>query len=146
MKVKCVTKKHITDTVPCFIKPYSVPKNIDYFVTFSFGTGVDGGVEYPLFVGAEYTVYGIMVHDHIMYYLISYEEACPPDWIPSSLFQVSDCSIPYFWVFQNGFKENDEISFIISHYEIATDFCHMLGVLQGYSSDDKKFRKAMSEY
>ncbi|NCU30105.1 hypothetical protein EOM60_05925 [Candidatus Saccharibacteria bacterium] len=136
----------MTDTSPVFIKPYPVFKNEDYFISFSHGTTSERGIEYPLFVGAEYVVYGIMVHDNTMYYLISFEESNVPDWIPSDLFEITDPTIPYFWIIQTTFSKNDNIMFILSHHEIATNFSHMLGLLQGISSDFNRFRKSMLEY
>ena len=87
-----------------------------------------------------------MVHDNTMYYLISFEESNVPDWIPSDLLEITDPTIPYFWVIQTTFFKNDNIMFILSHHEIATNFSHMLGLLQGISSDFNSFRKSMLEY
>lgn len=146
MKVKCLSNIFSTDSISVFIKPYPVDKNEDYFVEFSLGTTIENAMEYRLFIGAEYIVYGIMVKDGIMYYLISFEESFEPDWIPSDLFEVSDFVIPYFWTIQTSFESNDDIMFILSHYEIAVNFIHMLGLIQGSSYDLEKFRKAMIEY
>jgi len=146
MKVKCTTLTYLTNTSPVLFLPYSSSKNEDDFITFSHGSSLNDGVKYHLFVGADYVVYGIMVHDNILYYLISFEETVMPDWIPSNLFEITDSTIPYFWVINTKFHKNDDIMFILSHYEISIDFNHMIGLLQGIPSDFKSFRDAMNQY
>lgn len=86
------------------------------------------------------------MYEDTLYYLISYEESVPPDWIPSELFETIDNTLPCFWFLNTSFKNNDQVMLIISHYEIATDFNHMLGLLQGKQSDHKKFIATLLDY
>lgn len=146
LKVKCLSQNYITKTAPCFFKPDKDFKDMDEIISFSTFTSTEEGTEYSIIVGVEYIVYGIMVHDNVMYYLISFEENQPPDWIPSCLFEVSENSIPYFWEFKTSVANNDEVMFIMSHSEIINNFNHMLGLIQGYSSDFEKFKCIMNEY
>lgn len=146
MKVKCLSQNYTTKTAPCFFKPDKDFKDMDEIISFSTFTSTEEGTEYSIIVGAEYIVYGIMVHDNVMYYLISFEENQPPDWIPSCLFEVSENSIPYFWEFKISVANNDEVMFIMSHSEIINNFNHMLGLIQGNSSDFEKFKCIMNEY
>lgn len=146
MKVKCLNKDCITKTAPCFFNPNKTFRDMEDFIPFSTFTSTETGVRYSVIVDSEYTVYGIMVHDNIMYYLISYEENQPPDWIPSCLFEVSENSIPCFWEIKTSFVNNDEIMFIISHCEIVNDFNHMIGLIQGNSLDFEKFKQDIKEY
>lgn len=146
MKVKCLTKDYITQTTPCFFNPHEPPCDMDDFIPFSTFTTTETGVKYSVIVDAEYTVYGIMVHDNIMYYLISFEENQPPDWIPSCLFEVLENSIPYFWGIETSFVNNDEIMFIMSHYKIVNDFKHMIRLIQGNPLDFEEFKQDIMEY
>lgn len=146
MKVKCISKDYITKTAPCFFNPDKSFRDMNDFIPFSTFTTTETGVRYSIIVDAEYTVYGIMVHDNIMYYLISYEENQIPDWIPSCLFEVVENSIPYFWEIETSFSNNNEIMFIISHNEIVNNFNHMTGLIQGNSFDFEKFKKYIENY
>lgn len=146
MKVKCITKDYITKIAPCFFNPDKPFRDMSDFIPFSTFTTTETGIRYSVIINAEYTVYGIMVHDNIMYYLISFEENQPPDWIPNCLFEILENSIPYFWEIKTSFSNNNEIMFIISHYEIVNNFNHMIGLIQGNSLDFEKFKQDIKEY
>jgi len=146
MKVKCLTKDYNTQTAPCFFNSDKNYWDMNDFISFSTFTTTETGIRYSVIIDAEYIVYGIMIHDNIMYYLISFDENQTPDWIPSCLFKVSENTIPYFWEIKTSFVNNDEIMFIMSHCEIVNDFNHMVRLIQGNSFDFEKFKQNIKEY
>jgi hypothetical protein len=53
---------------------------------------------FPLVVGKEYTVHGVTTTlGHVWYYVCDENFVYYPVWNPSSLFEISDSSLPQFW-------------------------------------------------
>jgi hypothetical protein len=111
VKVRCISRS--ARDLPADIKPERVWGNFEKVTDRLF----------PLVVGKEYVVYGVTITlGHVWYYICDEEFVYYPVWNPSSLFEVSDSSIPEFWRIRvraaRGYQEE---RFLLSFPEWVND-------------------------
>ncbi len=88
-----------TGTNGPIILPVNPSKRMDesnYFAEFGGETIDPENLRYPLTVGENYPVYGIMFYDGEIRYLISGDNGIP-FFFPNSMFRISQPQIPFDW-------------------------------------------------
>ncbi len=104
-------------------------------------------VEYPIKIGDEYVVYGQMIYDEVLYYLIkgTYEDL--PSWYPAELFEVTNNLIYMEWYFR--FDSKSELSAIWGYWELVFSLEHYDGLIDREKKDIKIFldrKKEIDEF
>lgn len=104
-------------------------------------------VEYPIKIGDEYVVYGQMIYDEVLYYLIkgTYEDL--PSWYPAELFEVTNNLIYMEWYFR--FDSKSELSAIWGYWELVFSLEHYNGLIDREKKDIKIFldrKKEIDEF
>lgn len=112
-----------------------------------------------LHIGKTYYVYGMMLYNGELKYLIvgEYEKLegdefrTPPSWEPAELFEVVDAKIPQEWYFKRSIevvskeKLNDPLSATWGYKELALDVSHGDGLMERETKDIKIFLKRKHE-
>lgn len=103
----------------------------------------------PMIIGDVYVVYGLLFLGQRVDYLISPCNGAPM-WVPSSLFDVVDSSIPNGWMFCET-KEAPEYSALFEYFRIThligypllvTEYRHYIGLLEGSHVELKRFSES----
>ena len=103
--------------------------------------------EYPIKIGDEYVVYGQMIYDEVLYYLIkgTYEDL--PSWYPAELFEVTNNLIYMEWYFR--FDSKSELSAIWGYWDLVFSLEHYAGLIDREKKDIKIFldrKKEIDEF
>ena len=103
--------------------------------------------EYPIKIGDEYVVYGQMIYNEVLYYLIkeTYEDL--PSWYPAELFEVTNNLIYMEWYFR--FDSESELSAIWGYWELVFSLEHYDGLIDREKKDIKIFldrKKEIDEF
>jgi hypothetical protein len=110
MRVRCISRS-----------PKDLPKDIR--LERIWGTDTKDRY-FPLRIGKEYVVYGVTIWlGHVWYYICDEDFVYYPIWNPSSLFEISDSSLPQFWRIgvRNVPSLDDKVDFILSFPEWVDD-------------------------
>jgi len=109
MKVRCLSRS-----------PKALPKEIR--LERIWGKDVTDR-SFPLIVGKEYVVHGVTITlGHVWYYICDEKFVYYPVWNPSSLFEISDSSLPDFWrIGVHNSRGREDVDFILSFPEWVGD-------------------------
>jgi hypothetical protein len=109
VKVKCTSNS-----------PKDMPR--DFPLERIWGENTEGR-RFPLLVGKEYAVYGVTITLGLVWYYIRDEDfVYYPVWNPSSLFEISDSSLPESWrVGIHNTRGQEDVGFILSFPEWVSD-------------------------
>ena len=116
------------------------PKDIyddDYYVVEAGYFNTPGDTVYDVAIGKEYEVYGIMIFEGIIRYLVICEDITP-NWITNDMFEIKDYKLPYNWCC-NKFVSNNIEGTIIGYKELSNDYQHLLGLMSRNPKDIKIF-------
>ena len=131
MKVKCIINRLNNVNPFILIKPEGPINEYDdnYYVSSRDYYTIDSNTNgYNLYIDEIYIVYGIMVFQNEMRYLLATTDI-GPQWYPQQLFEIIDSMLPCD--FHCGkFPSNNNTGMIISYKELATDYSQLIGLME----------------
>jgi len=121
----------------------------DYYATESgyYYNVRDDEHVYDITIGKEYEVYGIMIFEGKIRYLVICDNTLTPNWITNDMFEIKDNRLPYNWCC-NKFVSNNIEGTIIGYKELSNNYQHLLGLMSRKPDDMKIFleEKDNTEY
>ncbi len=90
-----------------------------------------------------YSVYGIMIYEEGIYYLI-YDDFKMPNWYAADLFIVKSSALPEKWYF-NYFGQDENLTAIWGYEELVNDDQHFDGLGEQEEEDIKIFHERKNE-
>ena len=131
MKVKCIANR-----------------GIDLFPqTIEAGTTIK--IKFDLNICKVYVVYGILLYNQTLKYLISDEQYDSPYWYPAELFEIIDHSLPINWHFNfYGYSKHPEYNIYtnaIWGYKEFLDLNHYTNIIERLGNDRDIFFKRKKE-
>ncbi len=94
-------------------------------------------------LGTIYSVYGTMLYEEGVYYLI-YDDFEMPNWYPADLFNVTSGSLPEQWYFKY-FGKSENLSAIWGYYELVNVDKHFDGLGEQEQDEIDIFLKRKNE-
>ena len=134
MKVRCKKKSGYYQFL---VIPYNLELDNEDVASSEGATSDTGELEYDLTLEHDYTVYGIVVIDGEIRYLLQDDHGYP-GFFPSSLFEVLQSGLPLDWeIAEYHFRKKTML--VIGYSNLVNQYSHLRGILLLQPNDVKIF-------
>lgn len=120
------------------------PVHESNFVSSSTQIINDNTSEYPLNIDAYYDVYGVLMFDSIVYFLVQDSDGMP-GFFPSELFSVLDSSIPPDWSISVYHTCNGSI-LLLGYHDFVSSYAMLLDLIDECANAIEAFLAYISFY